>query len=408
MLRYELKKLFSRPSGKIALLLLAAVLVVTTILAANVSYVNEAGQTEHGPAAVRQLRTMQKTWAGPLTEERLQQVIEENNAITQSPEYQSTDITQNEMAYHRKQGFEEIRQLMNMAFSPSFRSYDYYTADQLGLEDAASFYSNRSLLLETYLQNEGGDLYTPEKQAYLLNQYQALDTPWDYDYMLGWTQLFEFAPTVIMVIALISGFLVSGIFSLEIQQKSDAIFFSALHGRGRGTAAKVGAGFCLITVVYWLAILAFSGCLLLYLGADGAACPIQAHWDSWKSFYNITVGQEYLLLLLGGYLGCLFLGFLTMLASAKTNSTVFSALIPFIAIFLPAVLLDSTNLFVSRLLGLLPDRLLQISRVVDYFDLYQLGGTVVGSLPILLAVYSLLTLLLAPVLYQVYRRKQLT
>ena len=109
----------------------------------------------------------------------------------------------------------------------------------------------------------------------------------------------------------------------------------------------------------------------------------------------------------GGYIGCLFLSFLTMLVSSKTKSTVLAVMVPFVLIFIPSFLGNLNSPVVNKILGLLPDRLLQISAIIGAFDLYELGGKVVGAIPILLVLYSLLAILLLPVLYRDYRRKQI-
>ena len=225
------------------------------------------------------------------------------------------------------------------------------------------------------------------------------------DYVTGWQQFYDYAPTVIMLSALIASFLVAGIFAQESQWKADAIFFSTRHGRGKGTAAKVKAGLLLLTGLYWVPFLAFAGLTLGFLGTDGAGCPVQV--IAWKSFYNITVGQGALLIALGGYLGTLVLGLLTMWMSAKTGSAMLSAVLPFAIIFVPALLLRNTSALLRDILGLLPDKLLQLNRDFTYFDLYQLGDTVTGAVPLLFGLYLLLTVILIPVLYQTYRRRQL-
>lgn len=48
------------------------------------------------------------------------------------------------------------------------------------------------------------------------------------------------------------------------------------------------AGFLLVTIVYWVMWLTYSGFVLVYLGTDGGDTPIQSTWECWKSFYNIT------------------------------------------------------------------------------------------------------------------------
>lgn len=58
MLRYELKKIFVKPSGKIALLLLAVLLGVVCWFATDVGFINEQGERETGIQAMRKLRDM--------------------------------------------------------------------------------------------------------------------------------------------------------------------------------------------------------------------------------------------------------------------------------------------------------------------------------------------------------------
>lgn len=55
-----------------------------------------------------------------------------------------------------------------------------------------------------------------------------------------------------------------------------------------------------------------------------------------------------------------------------------------------------------------PDRLLQAGVTPGYFNLYTLGGKVLGAVPILLVLYTALTVILLPVLYRGYRRKQIS
>ena len=147
MLRYELCKLFARPSGKAALLLLAVLVAVSTFFACHVRYTDEEGQTQYGLSAVRQLRADQKAWAGPLDEAQLRRAIQANLDVRTSPDAQSEDVVRQDMAFHRQQAFEAIRDLLNSAYSEDFQAFDYFTADTLTPEDAPDFYANRVHLL---------------------------------------------------------------------------------------------------------------------------------------------------------------------------------------------------------------------------------------------------------------------
>lgn len=70
--------------------------------------------------------------------------------------------------------------------------------------------------------------FSQVEKEYLTQQYETLDIPFYYDYMKGWEQVLEFSPTVIMVMMLILGYLVAGIFANEFTWKADAIFLLRL------------------------------------------------------------------------------------------------------------------------------------------------------------------------------------
>ena len=60
----------------------------------------------------------------------------------------------------------------------------------------------------------------------------------------------------------------------------------------------------------------------------------------------------------------------------------------------------------SEVLGLLPDQLLQICTAIKMFNLYEVGGNVVGSIWILFTIYPVLLFALLPVIYKIYRKHQ--
>lgn len=283
MLKYELKKIFVKPGSKIALLLLAVLLGVTCWFAADMVFVNEQGKLETGIEAMRKLRSVKKEWAGELTEERLAEVIAENARINALPGYWGDDGWATDTGYGWKQGIDDIDDMLCRAFG-KFREYDYRIVDSLTPEDAGQFYERRILQLKEWLSGNDGDFFSDKEKEFLIHRFEELETPLYYDYMTGWNQLFEFAPTVIMITVLILGFLSAGIFSGEFQLKADAVFFSSRHGREKGSAAKLGAGLVMVTVIYWVMILLYSVIVLGYLGADGAGCPVQITGGGMEKF----------------------------------------------------------------------------------------------------------------------------
>lgn len=405
---YEIKKVFYKTSSKIAILVLLFVMGIACFFATSVEWVDENGDDHIGPAAVSKLRAVQKEWAGYLDEEKISKVIEENTRIRTTPEALSDNVQKSNIAYGWGQGISDIRDLLNSSFATRFREYDYYRADSLTKKDACNFYSNRTLLLKEWLEDEAKDQFTEAEKEYLISQYENLETPMYYDYMKGWSQLFEYAPTIVMLSMLVLSYLVAGIFSNEFSLKSDSIFFTSFYGRNKAVMAKIKAGFIIVTVLYFAAFILYTAITLLYLGADGWNLAIQIDRGNWKSFYNITIWQEYLLIAIGGYIGCLFLSFMVMLVSAKTKSAVFAVMIPVILLFIPSFTGNIRNHIIQKvLLGLLPDQLLDIGTALNVFNIYSFFGIMIGAVPIIMVLYTVLTVVIIPFLYKEYRHKQI-
>lgn len=405
MVYYEMKKVFSKTSNKIAVLFILVLLGLMTGFAVHVQYVNEEGNMEYGISAARKLKELKKEWAGELTEERLKEVIAENARIQATPEARSRDIQQNNIAYSQGQGLLDIRSMIANSYG-GFQNYDYYMIDYLKPEDAGHFYSNRIESLKEWLASQEADQFSKKEKQFLIEQYADMEVPLKYDDFTGWYEAAYNMPVIIMLMCLIFGFLLAGIFSNETKLKADSIFFSAYHGRRQGVMAKLAAGLIIVTGIYWVVMLVYSAIVLGALGTDGADCMIQISLGGWKSFYNITFLQRHLLILFGGYIGTLFIALLTMLVSAKTKSAVISVMVPFILLLIPSVFSGGNHHLLNQILAVLPDRLMDIDAVVKTFSLVEIGGKVTGILSILFPVYIVLSVVLCPVIYQVYRQAE--
>ena len=178
-----------------------------------------------------------------------------------------------------------------------------------------------------------------------------------------------------------------------------------MYGRNRAIRSKIISGVICITAIYWISISCFSGIVFGSLGVDGASCFIQTSSDGWKCFYYITFLQEFVLTIVGGYIGILFLLILSMLVSAKMRSSVLAVVVPFVMLLIPSFVADFSVL--SKILGVLPDQLLQISSSINNFNLYQIGDKVIGAIPILFIVYLTGCFILPPLLYRVYKKSEL-
>ena len=172
MLLFEIKKIFSSVSSRLALLLMAGLVAISSWVAVSgVEWINEQGNPETGPAAISRLRNAQKEWAGPLDEARLEAMIRENQRLCATPEAQSKDYTQNDIAYGWKQGIRPVLDMMNYAYSNDFLEYDWYRNESVTPEQAGDFYANRTRLMKQCLYDENSSIYhlfTDEERSYLV------------------------------------------------------------------------------------------------------------------------------------------------------------------------------------------------------------------------------------------------
>lgn len=405
MLRFELKKIFGRTGGKIALLILAIGLAVICYSATlQVSYTDENGDSHTGPTAARDLRDAKNEWAGPIDQAMITRAIDVNQQIISSEDYNSTDIQRQNMAYHESQGYETIRSLIAQTYD-GFNEYNYYRIDTLTPEEASELYERRANNLKEWLARPDISFSSAEED-YLVEHYEAMETPLYYEYNDGWETLLYYMPTLVMFLLFVIIFLVSGIFPSEHRLKANAIFFSTKLGRGKAVRAKLLSGLVTTTVIYWVAIAVYTIVGLALLGTGGAGGAFQLL--KWKAFYNLTIGQAYALSVLGGYVGTLFLALLAMIVSALTRSQVVAVIVPYVLVLaanFAQSILSSWEVLPS-ILGLLPDQLLQVAQVLDDFNLYTVFGHVTGSVPLLFLLYSALSLALIPLVYRVYRKSQ--
>ena len=399
MLHFEIKKVFSKSKNRMAVMLLLIILVITSILTINrVEYVDESGNHSVGISAAKNLRDAKNEWAGYLTEKVFQKVLEENKAINQSPEATSSDIQEQDKAYAKKQGISGIIDVINNSFS-EYRDYDDFAADNVSGEEVKNIYEKRISTLKEWLDS-GEETFTEKQKDFLLQQYKNLKTPFYYEYVDGWAALLQNISTFILILALMIGFFVSGIFSDEFGAKADSIFFSTKLGRSKGVLSKIGAGLLITTVFYTIFVLMYTFIVLFVLGADGAGCPVQL--DLWRSVYNITFLQAYLLIVAGGYIGTLFSSTLAMLVSALTRSTPTAIIVPFIVL--------CAFPFLSRIIplpwvcSLFPDQLLEIYIDIKESGLIELGGKVMTTASVIIPVYASACLVLQPILYKVYKK----
>ena len=354
MVKYELKRIFTKRMNRLLLAVAVIIGVVMSVFAVTSSrYVDSSGAGHETPDAVRRLVEDKNQWKGKLTGDVIAQIVADRQKI--AGEYQDDNV------------------------------------------QAKDIYSIREQYIEQLIQKYGD---TPEKQEFLRKQYEKADTPFYYEASDSWNTMLLYATTYGIILVVLIGFLAAGIFSDEFSLRADSVFFSCRYGRSRAVRSKILTGLLMATVIYWAGMALLSGISFAVMGVSGFGTTYQIQYP--YSIYNISVGQEYLILLLCGYIASLLSASVAMLVSAKTHSANIAVCIPFI--------LFCVSPFIGRALPfgtffqLTPDQLLNILNSAKYPYIYQIGSVVFRQIPFIMLFYTLVAAVFLPVIYQCFRR----
>ena len=412
MVWYEIKKILLKPTSQVALLILlilAGQYCFQVINGTESAYwVNENGEIETGPDAMKKLREASTEWSGTLDQELLEKALVELKRLDDEQKKHPEDP---DYAYKRYQGLNHIRSLMNQAFKDNYlwQYSDWYLAETLEPKQLSLFYENRINQLKDWLIDETSSGYEqfsePEKQYLILN-YESLETPFEVGYTHGWDMAFRVSYYIILYGTILMAFLISGVFANESRWKSDSIYFSTELGRQKGTVSKLTAGFLLTTVVYWSLLLTVNLIVLFLAGFEGGNCAIQTDFYHWNRIYNITFFERCVLSLTDGYLLWMFVSALVMFVAATSGSLSLS-------VSVPALLMLGAN-FLDRggyVEGALKFKMLLPHKMATAYGnepivLYSVFGKIMPPITIQRVLYLCLTVLFALGSYQIFRRKQ--
>lgn len=411
LIRYELKKIFSKRANQ-AILLLLAVLMIHTCASAlrQVEWVDEQGNWITGHAAAVKLQEAGEGWSGKLDQQLLEKTVAELKRRYNSIEIDDHSQESNWLLRYQLQGVQEIGDLLCLSFANDYSTFEEMI-ENLSPQELSRFYENRVEDRRAWLYGDdtswGYYNYSEAEKKYILSRTEAMPTPMEIGYHEGWAQATGQLPTLLKYGLVLLSFVLAGVFSDEFTWKTDAVYYNSFHGRTKATAIKVGLGFAIILVFYWLCVGIYSLIVFGSLGSGGAEHILQSHPDNWSTWENMTFRQMYLLSIGAGCLGYLFIGFLVLWISAKTKSPVLAVLIPPLLLLLPGFLHEFYSPTMRRVIGILPDKLLDIGEAIRYLYLYTIGDRIMNAVPIVVTVYPCLTILLISLCYREYRRKQI-
>ncbi|MBU3215793.1 ABC transporter permease [Clostridium estertheticum] len=422
ILKYELKKIFCKRSAIISLIILAVYLgisIFSSVRATWADVADAAGNGISGIKAINLVKNEKMKWNGIVTEKFIGNIIKENHEINSDSKYagiskSGTHLSKSDtqllnMQFYQKQGFMDIQDLITDSYC-KIHFYDSNIIDRLSVDDAGRFYSNRVNNLKELLASDESSRLTKNEKEYLINSAQNLTTPLKYSYADGWLNALEKSATVIFALSFVICILMAPIFSVEYQTGSDVILLTTEHGKKKGIIYKLFAGLLSTSLVYWITVCIVFGFIFMIFGFEGGNSQIQASSYGWKSFYHITNSEALLMVLLLGYVGCLFISSLAMFLSSKVKTSFATIILLGLIIMLPSTIDQFliVGSFWDKVLNMLPSQMLLGWRLLQTFTLYDFGGKVFTPYQILPVLYGIFISLLLPFAYRSFRKHQVS
>lgn len=394
MLKYELIKIFSKRMNR---LVLAAALVIAVVSSGfaigSMVYTDEEGGHHTGIAAGRLLAEDQNRWKGEVTPEMIAEIINDYKGLEEKYPQGIPDTEWGSSV----QSYYEIRDFVIHVFTPD-SEWDagvlYQVTDEQ-LEDIYTIYQdNMKKMAEEYGT-------TPEKKSYLENIYEKIELPFTYEGKESWYTMVTYAQTYVILLAVVIGFLASGIFSAEYRPGTEDVFYASRYGRSKAVKTKVIAGVLMGTIVYWIGAGVLTLISFAVMGTSGFSTPYQM--DDPYSIYIMTYGEYYLLILAGGYIAAMFCTALAMLVTVKMHTPYLAVCIPFVLFCLMPFIERALSSF-TAFFNLTPTVLGNILGAVRTQVLFQIGPFVFRQIPFLMVLYGGLFILILPFIYRSCRR----
>lgn len=397
MLRYELKKFFSKTVNRAILIVVILIAAAYSFLAAgSMRYTDANGENPDGIgkiAAGRKLAADKNQWKGELTAERIADVVQSYKGLRR--QYQG-EVPDNEYGKTVQSYWDILNFTANVyTMEPNFLPD---VIDQISEEDVNYIYDIYGDNLQKAAEEYGE---TSEQEEFIKEQYGKLEIPVEYEAYDSWETMPMYIQTYVIILAVVIGFMAAGIFDEEFRNHAELVFFAAKYGRSKAIRNKIAAGIITATAVYWTGVGIMTLISFGIMGTSGFHMPYQ--FEDPDSVYAMTQGQRYLLIVVCGYIASLLSASVTMLVTAKMRTAKVAVCIPFfmfcVMLFIARSLSD-----VTRVVYYTTDVLTNVLQAVKVPTLFQIGDFVILQIPFVMVLYSAVSIILLPFIYRSYSR----
>lgn len=394
MLKYELKKIFSKKINILLVIVVFLLAVVYSVFAIkSITYVEQDGKEYNGILAARKITSVKNKYKGDISPKLIEQIVSKRQSLNKTyPNTIPNDIYAKDL-----QAIWDIEDMINSVLTAD-GEYNPYAILNIEEKDVLNFYS----IYKTNLQKMADEYSdTLEQKKFLTKLYSGIKTPFYYEAADSFHTMFMYATTFGLLLVLIVTIPVSSIFTDEFTYKAESILFSSKYGRTRAVRVKVISGIVVATGIYWGGVLLLSIISFSVMGISGFS--VSYCFDHPYSIYNVSLGEQYILILFSGYIACLLSALISMLIASKTRKSPLAIFVSF--------LLFAVSPFIARAFDyktfftLTPDSLMNIINSAKIPYIYQINTVVFRQIPFIMCFYSLLVIMFMPLVYRVYKKQ---
>ena len=345
----EHKKLWRKQMVKICVLLCFIYIVIFgSVLSfqwftfgSSDDYTSAFGNNFDGYGMIKDSQEYALAFGEELTDETLQQLVRE---------YQRMEAEGLETELERTD-WKIINSWLSMLY-PEFHDPSTYRTmiSYVNPDKLTGFYERREQEIDDFLENSG---QVGVEKEYLLNMEQKVETPFQYEWVEGWSQLLgSIVADLGIVMALFLAITLSPLFAGEWHDNTSSLVLTTKNGWGKVAFAKILTGLAFTVEFFVILVIPSIISQMLFMGTSGWNMPLQNIKPLAIAPMNMLQAEiyEYAFALLGaiGFAG------IVMFISATVKSNVLALLFSLAVVYGPMMVAEYLPYELQKALDLLP------------------------------------------------------
>ena len=304
-------------------------------------YTSAFGNNFDGYEMIRDSQEYALLFEEELTDETLQQLVKD---------YQRMEVAGLEEELEETD-WKIINSWLSMLYPELHDPSTYRTMiSYVNPDKLTGFYERREQAIDDFLENSG---QVGEEKEYLLHMEQKVETPFQYGWVEGWSQLLgSIVADLGIVMALFLAITLSPLFAGEWHDNTSSLVLTTKNGWRKVASAKILTGLVFTVEFFLILVIPSIVSQILFMGTMGLDMPIQNIKPLAIASMNMLQAEiyEYAFALLGavGFAG------IVMFISATVKNNVLALLFSLAVVYGPMMVAEYLPYKLQKALDLLP------------------------------------------------------